>query len=71
VQSITLATANLQVQQHISLPDANFTVALAVLASYVTKFVILWSSQRNRFTMLTTVFLLLMMLAGGVAAYLI
>lgn len=67
VQSITLATANLQIQHQINLSDAGFTIGIVILASYITKFVILWVAARNRFAVLTSLFLLLMMLAGIVA----
>lgn len=64
VQSITLATANLQTQQQISLLDANFTVEIAILASFITKFVILWIAGRNHFAIFTSLLLLLMIAAG-------
>jgi len=67
VQSITLATANLQIEKQISLPDATLTVGLILLASYVTKFVIIWTTTRSRFAVLTTAFLLAM-IGAGIAA---
>lgn len=64
VHGITLATANLEIQQQISLMNASVCVGIAVLASYITKFVILWSAGRNQFALLTSVFLSAMIAAG-------
>lgn len=64
VHGITLATANLQIQQQISLTNASVCVGIAIIASFITKFVILWSTTRGRFALLTSIFLSLMVISG-------
>lgn len=63
-QSVSLATAMLYTQNKISLYIATVSLLWGVLATYVSKFVLLWSLARNRFAVFTTLFLLAMLTAG-------
>ena len=70
VHGISLATAALQVSKKISLDEARSTIAIVLAASFVSKFIILVVLGRNRFAILTAVFLLLMVCAGSVVFWL-
>ncbi len=70
LQSISLGIASLFQQAKIAAPDASLTLAFAVLATFLSKFALLWSLARNKFAVITTIALAVMLLAG-VIAYLI
>lgn len=68
LHGVSLATATLFISGKLALLDARTAILLALAASFVTKFILLWSIARNQFAVITSVFLLLMMGAGAAAA---
>lgn len=70
IHSVSLATATLFASNKITLVDAQLTLYLAILASFVTKFVLLWSLIKNRFSVITSSILILMVSSGTIVAYL-
>lgn len=68
-QSVSLATAMLYMQQGISLQAATVSLIWAIVATYVIKFVLLWTLAHNRFALFTTLFLLFMLTAGLVTFF--
>lgn len=71
LHSVTLATAMLFLDGKFPLENADKTLALAILASFVTKYILLFALARNRFGLVTAGFLTLMLLAGGITFYLV
>lgn len=70
LHGVSLATATLFVGGKLPLSDATTTLLLALLASYLTKFVLLFGLARNRYGALTSVLLLVMMACGFGAVFL-
>jgi len=68
VHSVSLATATLFVGNKLSLIDAKTNLYLALIASYITKYVLLWGVARDRFALLSTIFLTVMIGSGAAAA---
>ena len=64
VHSTTMATATLHAHQLLILNEARSIIALAIGSSYITKFVILFTSARNRFGFITAASLLAMLSIG-------
>lgn len=64
IHSVSLAVATMFVDHKISLLDASIALALAILASFISKFVLLWTLARNRFALLTSIWLSGMLLVG-------
>lgn len=65
LHSVTLATAMYFHDGGLPLANIDIALALAILASFISKFVLLFILARNRFGVVTAGFLLLMLLAGG------
>lgn len=65
LHSVSLATATLYDSGKLALNDATTTLFLAILASFITKFLILFGFARNRFGLITTIMLSLMLLMGS------
>lgn len=68
LHGVSLATATLYTSGKLLLSDARAALLLALAASFVTKFILLWSIARNQFAVITSTFLLFMMAAGAAAA---
>lgn len=67
---VTLATATLYVQKDLNLLDAEHVLAAAIVASFITKFFLLWTMAHNRFAVWTTLLLLGILSTGGAVYYL-
>lgn len=67
--SVTFATASLFSNNHLTLPSAEYALGLITLASFSSKIVLLWITARNRFALLTTGLLILMLLSGAGVFY--
>jgi uncharacterized membrane protein (DUF4010 family) len=65
LHSVTYAAATLYTTGKLIANITCVTLLLALLASFITKFILVWTLARNRFALLTSVFLLLMLAAGG------
>jgi uncharacterized membrane protein (DUF4010 family) len=65
VHGVSLATATLYVSKQISLMEAHHNLLLALLASFIPKFVLPWTLVRGRFAVMISGFMLLMILAGA------
>lgn len=65
LHSVSIANATLFKGGKIALHDAAINQYLAILASFITKFVLLATLARNRFALYTSIFLFLMLLAGA------
>lgn len=70
VHGVSLATATLYVGKQMSLIEAHNNLLLALLASFVPKFVLPWAFVRGKFAILMSCFMLLMIAAGATAAFL-
>lgn len=66
VHSTTMATATLHAHQLLILNEARSIIAIAIGSSYVTKFIILFISARNRFGFITATSLLAMLSIGTI-----
>lgn len=64
LHSVTLAVVALFLAGKLTQLQANEAIMLAVAATFVSKFILLWTLSRNRFAMITSFFLLLMLSAG-------
>jgi len=60
-RGITLALSTLHEQNQLSGLQASASIGLAISASFITKFGILWTTARGRFALITTGLLLLML----------
>jgi uncharacterized membrane protein (DUF4010 family) len=65
VHGVSLATATLYVNEQLSLVEAHRNLLLALLASFVPKFVLPWALVRGRFAIMMSGFMLLMIVAGA------
>ncbi len=70
IHGVIIANATLFVENKLTLNNASTIIAYAILASYVSKFILLWSLARNRFAVITSLFLLAMIAAGGIVFWL-
>jgi uncharacterized membrane protein (DUF4010 family) len=68
LHSVAYANAMLVIGNKLQLGGAETAIFLAITASYISKFILLWSINRDRFSTLSTLFLLIM-LSGGSAAF--
>lgn len=64
LHSISLAIATLFQQGKLLFADAKLALALAVLATFVTKYVLLWVLARNRFAVMASVGITGMLVSG-------
>jgi uncharacterized membrane protein (DUF4010 family) len=71
IHGITLGTVLLYMEQQISMHDAKLILYAAILASFVSKFFLLWSLSPNRFALQLSLLLLIMMTSGGLVFWLI
>lgn len=69
MHSMTLATATLFTAKTISLLETKHLLGIILIASFLSKLGILWSMSPNRFAVLTTFYLLMMISVGGVVFY--
>ncbi len=70
IHGVSLATATLYVNEKMSLLNAHINLLLALLASFVPKFVLPWALVRGRFALMISGFMLLMITAGTLSALL-
>lgn len=71
IHSVSLAVATMFVQGKLSMIDASVALALALLASFISKYFLLWTLARNRFAVLTSIWLTGMLAAGAVSYWLV
>jgi uncharacterized membrane protein (DUF4010 family) len=64
LHSVSYANATLAISGQLPFAAAEMGIFLAIIGSYVSKFALLWSINRGRFSMLTSLFLLLMLVSG-------
>lgn len=64
LHSVSLAIATLFQDAKLAVSDARLGIALAILATFCSKFALLWSLARNQFAVITTIALTLMLIAG-------
>lgn len=69
LHGVTLTTGLLFAEQQIQLQEAAFLLALAFLASFLTKFVLLWTLTPKRFAAWLSMFLLIIISSGGLLYY--
>lgn len=63
--SISIATATLAATQKIKLSVAELNICVIIAASIIAKLIILWVTARNRFALIATLFLVLMLAVGA------
>ncbi len=69
LHGVSLANATLFIENKLTLQEAALSLGLALSATYVTKFILLWSLARNKFVYITTLFLSAMLIVGVLAFY--
>lgn len=67
VHGASLANATLYVNKQMSLLDAHRNLLIALLASFIPKFIIPWAMVRGRFAIMMTGFMVLIITAGAIA----
>lgn len=70
LHGVSLATATLYIGNQMSLVEAHNNLLLALLASFVPKFVLPWAFVRGKFAIMISAFMLIMIAAGATAAFL-
>lgn len=65
VHGITLATALLYLTNQITTSDASLILYAALLAAYISKFILLWATTPRKFAFITSIFLLSVLASGG------
>lgn len=65
LHSVSLTTASLYLTHKLKLTEAQTILSIATLASFISKFFILWSLARNRFAFWTSLLLLILLIAGS------
>ena len=65
IHGISLATALLYLENQIHVNDATHILYMAIFASFVSKLVLLWTLTPYRFAVLLTLFLIVMLVSGG------
>ncbi len=70
IHGVSLATSALFMSGKLALIDARNALLLAIGASFITKYVFLWGIARNKFALITSL-MLSIVIASGVAAILI
>jgi uncharacterized membrane protein (DUF4010 family) len=66
IHGISLATALLYLGDQLKINDARLVLYIAILASFVSKFLLLWGFTPYRFALQTSLFLLVILVSGGV-----
>jgi uncharacterized membrane protein (DUF4010 family) len=69
LHSISIATTTLYIQEKLSLSDARLLLSLALLGAFVSKFIIIIFLSRSRLSLLTSLFLLIMIIAGLISYF--
>lgn len=69
LHGISLATATLFIEKKISFSEASLSLLLALIASFISKFLLLWILAHNRFSLIVSLFLGLMCIVGTVSYY--
>lgn len=67
LHSVTLATSLLYAAGKLSLDNARQLLLFALAAAFISKFFLLWIMARNRFALITSLFLLAMLASSGLA----
>ncbi len=67
VHGVSLATASLFINKHITLIEAHRNLLLALLASFIPKFILPWTLARGRFSIMMSGYMLAMIAAGATA----
>ncbi|MDX1901304.1 MAG: MgtC/SapB family protein [Gammaproteobacteria bacterium] len=70
IHGITLATVLLYLDHHLTNHEASLVLYTAILASFLSKFFLLWSLTPKRFALKTSLFLLGIILMGGITYWL-
>jgi uncharacterized membrane protein (DUF4010 family) len=70
IHGISLATALLYLGNQLKINDARLVLYIAILASFVSKFTLLWCLTPYRFALQTSLFLLGLLISGGVVYWL-
>jgi uncharacterized membrane protein (DUF4010 family) len=70
IHGITLATGLLYLQKQLPINVACLILYVAILASFISKFFLLWSLSPHRFALQTSLFLLVMIASGGTVYWL-
>lgn len=70
LHSISLATATMFSEHKLTLMDARYNLGIAVLATFFSKYLLLWGLARNRFAVLTSLVLMVILIAGIVVFFL-
>lgn len=70
IHGVSLANASLYINHHITLLSAHHNLLLALLASFIPKFVLPWALVRGRFAVMMSCFMTLMVAAGAIAVLL-
>lgn len=70
LHSVSLATAMLSLDGKLPFRESILTIATALFASFVSKYGLLWTLAKDRFAMLTSVFLTIMLAVGFVSFFL-
>ncbi len=65
IHGISLATALLYIENYLKLYDASFVIYIAILASFVSKFLLLWVLTPFRFAFYTSLLLCIILVCGG------
>lgn len=71
IHGISLATALLYLDQHLTINTARSVLYTAIFATFVSKFFLLGSLTPTRFAMQTSLFLLVILISGGVTYWII
>lgn len=71
IHGITLATALLYLDQHLTINTAKLVLYMALLASFISKFFLLWTLTPARFALSTSLFLIGILASGGLTYWLI
>ncbi len=69
IHGITLATALLYLDNQLTSGSASLILYVALLATFISKFILLWSTTPRQFALRTSLFLLGILLSGGVTFY--
>jgi uncharacterized membrane protein (DUF4010 family) len=71
MQGTSLATALLYLDQHLTINSARSMLYTALIASFVSKFFLLWSLMPGQFAIQTSIFLLGILASGGLTYWVI
>lgn len=66
IRAITLVTVLLYLSHKLSIHEVRFIIYVALLASFIAKFVLLWVLTPRRFALKASFYLMLLLLSGGI-----